>query len=589
MRRTVPFLALAGLLAAAVAPRPSVAFKTFDFDQRYLVQPGFIVKDHSLVQAVGDTFHLFYIKADQSVPEGETAKSLGHATSMDLKHWTFRPDVIHTVPNSWEDTYIWAPHVVQASTDSMAPVYYMYYTGVNHVWSQQIGIAISNDLYNWSKSSLNPVYRPDTTWAAWSDTTYSNCRDSYVFYDNKDALWHMLTTAWTRNQQGALSHAVSTDLFDWTDVGPLLVHPGPQAWHVLESPQLHAVNGRYHLFFNEENVPSTSYLSSASLLGPWDYAQKVYFDAGRAIELNQFGTKWYLSRHAALPFLGSPFYVIKFDEMRWNTPSKPTVIQVGIEGWTRLPGGTAFAFQPTFWDNPLARGGAPSNFGGNSWIGTYERWTGPLQSGLPGDIAGDTPVGEIRTAPFTLTGNRIAFRIAGHADIDFEFLGLYTAADSVLRMASTGPEGGIETMAEQLWDVSAWTDSLVFLAIVDQSPKKHISVDEIREYYQAPVTDAGSAPPAPRATLYASTPNPFNPRTTIAFDLPRAGNVRLDLFDVRGRRLKRLVDALLPAGTHRYTWDGKLASGTAAASGTYLYRLFVDGEMVAARTATLVK
>ena len=159
----------------------------------------------------------------------------------------------------------------------------------------------------------------------------------------------------------------------------------------------------------------------------------------------------------------------------------------------------------------------------------------------------------------------------------------------MLRMASTGLGIGFETMTEQVWDVSAWTDSLVFLQIVDLSTKKHISVDEITEYHQAPVTDAGSVPPTPRAVLYASTPNPFNPRTTIAFDLPRAGHARLDLFDVRGRRLRRIVDALLPIGTHRCAWDGKLANGTAAASGTYLYRLFVDGQMVAARTATLVK
>ena len=62
-------------------------------------------------------------------------------------------------------------------------------------------------------------------------------------------------------------------------MGPLFVHPGPQAWHVLESPQLQFVNGRYHLFFTEQNVPSTSYLSAPDLTGPWNYAQKVYFDA----------------------------------------------------------------------------------------------------------------------------------------------------------------------------------------------------------------------------------------------------------------------------------------------------------------------
>jgi len=137
--------------------------------------------------------------------------------------------------------------------------------------------------------------------------------------------------------------------------------------------------------------------------------------------------------------------------------------------------------------------------------------------------------------------------------------------------------------------VSAWTDSLVYLSIVDQSPTGHISVDEIREYIQSDAVDAGGVPRMPRATLYVNTPNPFNPRTTIAFDLPRAGRAQLQIFDVRGRRLRGLVDSVLPAGAHQVLWDGMLESGRPAASGTYIYRLDLDGRPAGARTATLVK
>jgi flagellar hook assembly protein FlgD len=86
-----------------------------------------------------------------------------------------------------------------------------------------------------------------------------------------------------------------------------------------------------------------------------------------------------------------------------------------------------------------------------------------------------------------------------------------------------------------------------------------------------------------------NTPNPFNPRTTIAFDLPQPGRARLQIFDVRGRRLRGLVDGVLPAGTHRVVWDGRLDNGLPAASGTYLYRLDLDGRPAGARTATLLK
>jgi hypothetical protein len=366
-----------------------------------------------------------------------------------------------------------------------------------------------------------------------------------------------------------------------------VVHPGPQAWHVLESVQLLYQDGRYHLFYNEENVPVTSYLSAPALTGPWNIPAYEYFDPGRAVEIVEAGSVWWVSRHVPITWMGAPFYSVKIDRLQWNGSWRPTVVtDLSIEGWVRLSG-TAFTVQPVFWDNTLARGAGPSQFGGNSWIGTYEYFRGPLQSGWPAGTQGDAPVGAIRTAAFTLTGNRIAFRIGGTPDLASCFLGLYTESDSVLRIAATGPANGSEAMQEQVWDVSAWTDSLVYLSIVDQSPSGHINVDEIREFFQPPVTDA--APHLLQARLHANAPNPFNPRTTIAFDMPRAGRVRLDIFDVRGRWLRGLVDATLPAGAHRAIWDGRLENGSEAASGTYVYRLRLDGVPAGVRTATLVK
>jgi len=68
-------------------------------------------------------------------------------------------------------------------------------------------------------------------------------------------------------------------------------------------------------------------------------------------------------------------------------------------------------------------------------------------------------------------------------------------------------------------------------------------------------------------------PNPFNPSTTISFDLPVSMHAVLEVFDVRGRRVARLLDAGLPAGRHDVVWDGRDAQGRAAGSGVYFYRL----------------
>ena len=73
--------------------------------------------------------------------------------------------------------------------------------------------------------------------------------------------------------------------------------------------------------------------------------------------------------------------------------------------------------------------------------------------------------------------------------------------------------------------------------------------------------------------LRQNVPNPFNPATTIVFALPEPGRVRLEVFDVGGRRVRTLVDAERPAGEHRVDWDGRDARGRRVSSGVYFYKL----------------
>ena len=78
----------------------------------------------------------------------------------------------------------------------------------------------------------------------------------------------------------------------------------------------------------------------------------------------------------------------------------------------------------------------------------------------------------------------------------------------------------------------------------------------------------------PLATrLVGNAPNPFNPKTVIAFDLAKAGHVDLEVFDVRGRLVKKLASADFAAGQHRISWQGRDEGGRAVASGVYFARL----------------
>ena len=83
--------------------------------------------------------------------------------------------------------------------------------------------------------------------------------------------------------------------------------------------------------------------------------------------------------------------------------------------------------------------------------------------------------------------------------------------------------------------------------------------------------------PAPKAMLSQNYPNPFNPSTTIKFDIPKGGDVKLSVYNVRGQLVKNLVDSNLPAGAHSVVWSGVDNQNRSVASGVYFYRIETDG------------
>jgi hypothetical protein len=75
------------------------------------------------------------------------------------------------------------------------------------------------------------------------------------------------------------------------------------------------------------------------------------------------------------------------------------------------------------------------------------------------------------------------------------------------------------------------------------------------------------------SVLYGNYPNPFNPRTRIAFALPTSEHVRLSIYDTTGRLVRTLADRSFGAGPHELPWDGTNDAGEPVGSGIYFYRL----------------
>ena len=105
------------------------------------------------------------------------------------------------------------------------------------------------------------------------------------------------------------------------------------------------------------------------------------------------------------------------------------------------------------------------------------------------------------------------------------------------------------------------------------------AVDDVEIYGNSVTTTPSPIARRAAVSLQPNAPNPFNPSTELRFVTARAGRVRLDIHDLRGRRIATVVDEQLSAGEHRRNWRAVDDSGHTLASGVYLLRLQLDGDV----------
>ena len=85
------------------------------------------------------------------------------------------------------------------------------------------------------------------------------------------------------------------------------------------------------------------------------------------------------------------------------------------------------------------------------------------------------------------------------------------------------------------------------------------------------------------------SPNPFNPATTIKFVVNRNEPVQLNVYNIRGEKVRTLIQDSLPANEYSLVWDGTDDAGQNVASGSYFARLRIGKEVMQVRQMQLVK
>ncbi|KAF5044638.1 FlgD Ig-like domain protein [anaerobic digester metagenome] len=172
---------------------------------------------------------------------------------------------------------------------------------------------------------------------------------------------------------------------------------------------------------------------------------------------------------------------------------------------------------------------------------------------------------------------------------DLKEIGLYV--DGVCKGAVV-VEDNLEQISAYVDDASELSEGNVEFVLYYEEGKRQgnelRSLNIRKDRMQAQYGDAGTSYPffeikitsedvddivPTEFTLKQNYPNPFNPTTTIAYSLPEASKVRLDIYNVKGQLVKTLVNGDMPAGLHSVVWNGRDSNNAAVASGVYFYRV----------------
>ncbi len=158
----------------------------------------------------------------------------------------------------------------------------------------------------------------------------------------------------------------------------------------------------------------------------------------------------------------------------------------------------------------------------------------------------------------------------------------YSRANPFDFAAGSGGAGVLQGIPMQVGD-------FIELSLVTTSSNTLGDMVGVNLLINGAVTGVGDGPARAHFVLHDPVPNPFNPSTTIAFDVPAGGaDVSISIYDVTGRRVRGLMSGRRDAGTGSVTWNGLDDRGVGVASGVYLVRV-TAGDFEGTRKITLAK
>jgi len=208
-----------------------------------------------------------------------------------------------------------------------------------------------------------------------------------------------------------------------------------------------------------------------------------------------------------------------------------------------------------------------------------------------------------RTTGSVIASENISTPISGTNDWLFYYKEVTLPANAYyydIRLSNTGTYGLSEAWFDNVgliewtpWTVSAnladipWPNNYYWMQAQTGVDMKSLSISFSEKSFSnnRPVNNSALHQAIPTVEVY---PNPFNPSTTISWFLPKAGDISVAVYNIKGQLVKKLRDGFMDAGRHRFIWDSRDSDNRRVSSGIYFVRI-KTGEQSVVRKMILMK
>jgi beta-fructofuranosidase len=197
-----------------------------------------------------DRVHCFFLTAPETIPLKERWNhwDIGHAVSTDLYKWEYIGLALYKgKPGSWD-----SQKLATGSVIAHGGRFWMAYTGIESVdgfWMPRTGMAVSDDLYTWTKLEINPTTEPDGTFygsGSLERKISHSWRDPFLMRNGDRFYQYICARPPNSSSAGIVGLASSPDLMDWSLEPPVEV---AQFARELEVPQIYRIGDLYYLVF----------------------------------------------------------------------------------------------------------------------------------------------------------------------------------------------------------------------------------------------------------------------------------------------------------------------------------------------------